>query len=186
MYKSHNKHFYSLKQAIPRLKGIAIFDSDGKAKNDQKDEDFCVLYWKRYELENYFITPKTIFTYIKEYYKNDKNTLWEIETEIMKEIIYDEVLRIIFRDKDEKGWNDYKILSEDLQDTLFQNSLTNTKMSDFAERVFKKFSERTGRSLLRKGDFYILIDFLEKIPSEVKEKLDIIQQYLQPDNIQDE
>ncbi|MDI9355432.1 MAG: AAA family ATPase [Chitinophagaceae bacterium] len=180
LYENHKKHFNALKQVIPDIKGIAIFDSDGKEKQEERGSDLCVLYWKRYELENYFVTPKTIFAYIENYYK-DIPVFKNENRKIMKEIVDAATLKIIF-DTNTKAWNEYQVLTENLQDVFFQNNSTRKKMSDFAENIFTEFSTRTKHPMLKKKDFYKLIDFLEIIPDEVQEKLNIMQQYLQTDN----
>ena len=45
-------HFNKLRKLLPGLKGLAILDNDGRAKQDVDDSSLRVRYWKRYEIEN--------------------------------------------------------------------------------------------------------------------------------------
>ena len=59
--------------------------------------------------------------------------------------------------------------------------LRNTKMSEFAEDVFRRYAEKMQQPmLLTKGECYRLIPFcsIEEIPNEVSEKLDLLVEYL--------
>lgn len=52
------------------------------------------------------------------------------------------------------------------------------KLSGFAEDFFRRLAERLGHAmLLRKGEFYRLVDFLpvDEVPEEVTAKLDLLR-----------
>lgn len=42
---------------LPGLRGLAILDNDGRDRRNEIDGPLKVVYWRRYEAENYFITP---------------------------------------------------------------------------------------------------------------------------------
>lgn len=63
-----NAHFFALKQMLPDLQGLAILDNDGKNKQTSVQGDLILTYWKRYEAENYFITPEVLRAYAKSHY----------------------------------------------------------------------------------------------------------------------
>jgi hypothetical protein len=51
------------------------------------------------------------------------------------------------------------------------------KLSDFAEEFFRRLAAKLGHTmLLRKGEFYRLVAFVEpqELPEEVTEKLDLL------------
>ncbi|MGC8733240.1 MAG: AAA family ATPase, partial [Halothiobacillaceae bacterium] len=51
-------HFNGLRRLLPDLKGLAILDNDGHNRQDRDDGALQIRYWRRYEAENYFITPE--------------------------------------------------------------------------------------------------------------------------------
>ncbi len=177
-YHDFKKHFYALKRFVPGFKGIALFDGDGRERTDDIREELAVVYWKNYELENYFITPEVILDFTAEYY--DYGQLADIleyaNYECMKEIIEQRLLADVFTGDSEQLKEYYKA-SKSLRRTL----LRNLKMSRFAEQVFVEFARKQNEPvLLNKGEFYRLIKFTPKddIPKEVSEKLDLLVKYL--------
>ncbi len=172
----HRHHFDIMKNAVPELKGIAIFDSDGKEKTDEieRKKDFALLFWKKYELENYFITPNIVFRYIKSEVR-DKIILDSFE-KIWNDFVYEHIFN-----KRQQAYESYMKLDGPLQEYQFEQLLTNKKASHFLEQYFEFLAKQTNTPiLLRKGNFYKLIDCLEieNIDGEIKEKLDLIQSYL--------
>ena len=69
----HKQHFSIMKNAVSDFKGIALFDSDGRnrANEIEVQKDFALVYWTRYELENYFVNPNTVFAFIEKTSKNE-------------------------------------------------------------------------------------------------------------------
>lgn len=172
----HRHHFDIMKNAVPDLKGIAILDSDGKEKADEIEmkKDFAIVYWKKYELENYFITPNVIFQYIKSNIKEEK-ILSDYE-----KIWNHFILKNLFNNRTQ-AYESYMKLEKPLQEFQFEQLLTNRKASQFLEQYFEELALQTKTSvLLRKGSFYKLIDYLEieNIDSEITGKLDLVQKYL--------
>ena len=62
-------HFFNLRSLIPDLCGIAILDNDGRDHKDSNEGGLTITYWKRYEAENYFITPEILSNYAKSAYR---------------------------------------------------------------------------------------------------------------------
>jgi ABC-type branched-subunit amino acid transport system ATPase component len=54
------QHFNVLKRMIPALRGLSIQDNDGKGRADGIQNGLNKLVWKRYEAENYFISPELL------------------------------------------------------------------------------------------------------------------------------
>lgn len=173
----HWHHFKVMKNAVPELKGIAIFDSDGKNKTDEIEvkKDFALTFWKKYELENYFITPTVVFNYII----NNQN---DARISANFEQIWDSfILENLFNNR-QKAYESYMQLDKPLQEYQFEQLLANKKASLFLEQYFEVLSKETNTPLLlRKGSFYKLIDYMdiENIDREISEKFNLIQAYLE-------
>lgn len=172
----HRQHFSVMKNAISDFKGIALFDGDAKNRVDEieKQKDFALVYWKKYELENYFVNPNTVFAFIEETCKN------EAILSKYREIWNKQVLISVF-DSRQQPYLAYKKGDEAYQSFQFEELMSDKKASLFLEQFFADLAAETNSSLLlRKGDFYQLIHYLDvdNMDSEVKVKLDLIQQYL--------
>jgi predicted ATPase len=179
-YTSHKNHFQAIKKAVPNLKGIAIFDGDNRNRQDEVSDDFGVFYWKRYELENYFITPKTVMAYIEK--ESEKSVIKGLFTHnnIVTQSIQTQLLLPVLNN-DKTALQDFLQLPESLQNVQFQNLASTKKLSELLENVFQQLAkEEKTPILLSKSNFYRLIDFVEIMPQEIKEKLDLMLQYLTP------
>jgi len=175
-YLNYKQHFHALKHFVQDFKGIAVFDSDGRDVRDMIESDLAVVYWKNYELENYFITPELILKFIETRYESEAPLFKSTAYSRMKEIIDQRLLIEVFAN-DKNQLQEFRRTSKNLRRTL----LRNLKMSKFADQVFEEFAKSQDQPiLLKKGEFYQLIEFMdiEDIPGEVTEKLDLIVQYL--------
>ncbi|MCX8481081.1 MAG: AAA family ATPase, partial [Sediminibacterium sp.] len=174
-YKHHTKHFNAIKTGIPTLKAIGIFDGDNNNRQDYVQPNFATFYWKKYELENYYITPKTIIAYAKKE--------WEarLGKEVFKDLvdkkvaklkkIMDENLLLPILNMDKAAFDEFKTLPENLQNVQFINLSSAHKISSLLEVVFEKLKQTENEPIfLSKSNFYLLIDFIENIPEEVKDK----------------
>lgn len=65
-------HFFQLRSMIPNLKGLAILDNDGRDRKSVTQGGLIVMYWRRYEAENYFITPALLRKYAIKAYSDAK------------------------------------------------------------------------------------------------------------------
>jgi AAA15 family ATPase/GTPase len=175
-YVNFNQHFHTLKRFVPDFKGIAVFDSDKREVKEEIGEDLAVVYWKNYELENYFIMPEVILDFIATFYKREGKLFKATFHKSMKEIIDRRLLADVFSG-DNAQLQEFHNASKSLRRTL----LKNIKMSRFTQQVFEEFSHKEGQTiLLKKGEFHQLLEYVKKedIPKEVSEKLDLLVEYL--------
>jgi predicted ATPase len=182
-YHHQFSHFKAIKKVVPEFKGIALFDGDNRHRPDIISEDLAILYWKNYEFENYFIAPHTILSFAKhrlqellkepEFSEIGMSKLKRLQSLIEQELI----LPVL--NENQEAFDAYQISAEPLQKVQFQNNATTKKLSSLLETVFERYAQQEQEAvLLRKGDYYKLIAFVEQLPQEVKEKLDKIDAYL--------
>lgn len=148
------EHFYSIqREAFPELKGVALFDRLS-IKLEQMG-NLKEMMWNRYEIENYILIPESLFKYAEAEFGEDIFRSKYIDD--LKNIVSRLIPPIALENENDIFWID-------------------TKISALLERIFEEFYKQTGIRLLRKGEFYLLIRFMEKekISAEVKEKLDVI------------
>ena len=157
------KHFHGLREAVPHLRAIAIFD-----RLDQEmpsDLGATGMTWKRREIENYFCYPETLESYGKAsgqqetagplFAMNEANRRVQAMRESIKEV-------------------------EQALETLGKGSPwdINTKVSDdFLSPLFDKYFKKLGLpNVMAKKNFHELALLVPegKLDPEVKEKLDAI------------
>lgn len=175
-FSDFKKHFYTIKHYVSELKGIAIFDSDGSQRADEIKNDLAIMYWENYELENYFIMPEVLLSFIKDYFAPDMELFSENIYDSFKKIIDRHLLKNVFNG-DKKQLDELNKASKALRRTLLQKY----KMSKFAEDVFEEFAKRERMHvILNKGEYYQLIKYIDSqdIPPEINDKLDKIVEYL--------
>jgi len=172
------EHFNSLRGLIKNLKGLAILDSDGKKRTHYNDERLNIVYWKRYEIENYFITPEVLLTFTKEKLQSDD--LFN-QVDCVGEILKNELIAIVF----EGNTNDYERWSKfplEARDMLWEAKAKDVKLSLLAETFFESLAQKTNQFvLLRKGEFYRLVRYATLTPAareEVGQKLDLLHELL--------
>ncbi|MDR0718410.1 MAG: AAA family ATPase [Treponema sp.] len=179
--RNHLDHFNALKAFVPELKGFALFDGDNKNRTDIRGNTIITMFWKEYEIENYFINPEVLIKFIEDRHKKAEQDLFMHEdVEIFIQALNEVLLSKVFDNSSEVLEQYYKG-GKDLKRLLFRN----TKMSEFAEEVFRRYAEKMNQPiLLAKGEFYRLVPFCpaEEIPKEVPEKLDMLVQYLEFDD----
>ncbi|MDR2135026.1 MAG: ATP-binding protein [Treponema sp.] len=176
--RNHLDHFNALKAFVPELKGFALFDGDSKNRADIFGDAIITMFWKEYEIENYFINPEVLVKFVEDRRKKQGQELFIYEdTEIFMQTLDEILLHKVFD-------NNAEILEQYRKGTgsVKRFMLRSVKMSDFAEEVFRRYAEKMDQPmLLAKGEFYRLIPFCPagEIPSEVTEKLDRLVQYLE-------
>ncbi|MDR1894809.1 MAG: ATP-binding protein, partial [Spirochaetales bacterium] len=177
-FRKHHGHFNALKTFVPELKGFALFDSDNIMRDDVITQDFATLYWKFYELENYFISPKALVEFAAARFGKAAGELFfEENLQTFIETV-DEALLEAYFNHDREQLDGYNNMIPNLQ----RNFLSTKKISDFAENVFRRYGEKTHQPmLLTKGEFYRLVPFCPaaEIPKEVTEKLNLLAKYLE-------
>ena len=170
------KHFFALHKMIPGLRGLAILDSDGRARQDASEGGLDVVYWKRYEVENYFVTPEVLRRQAAEHYGDSPRFSDEIRGEC--EDVLDALLLERVFDGREPDLDTWKTANADAARLIWEARTERVKLSDFAEEFFRRLAARLGHAmLLGKGDLHRLVRFVDpaSIPPEVGEKLDLLK-----------
>lgn len=171
-------HFFALRSLIPGLRGLAMIDGDGKDRDNQSESGLQVVFWSRYEIENYFITPEVLREYAMEYYRlSPQFSIVEIE---IQSVLDNLILERVFKGSD-MDMNTWKSLRGDAARLVWDTRTERVKLSDFAEEFFRRLAEGLGDSiLLRKGELYKLVRYIppRSISAEVKRNLDILSELL--------
>ncbi len=157
------KHFFGLKEAVPYLKGIAIFDRlDQATSNDLGAE---IHMWTKREIENYLCYPEVFEAYaIASGLESLPGPLFEAAHAESRRKAMEETIAEM----------------TDAMETLGRGSPwdKDTKVSnDFLIPLFRKFFKKLGHyNVMDKKNFHELARFVpkEKIDPEVKKKLDAI------------
>ncbi|MBN2529953.1 MAG: AAA family ATPase [Deltaproteobacteria bacterium] len=168
------QHFNGLRNLIPKLKGLAILDNDGKERKERTG-DLTILYWKRYELENYFITPWVLLEYVVNEY--DDLVLFGGHRQEAEQILDALILEKIF-DNEADDFSVWKKMERQTAKMMWQAKTERRKLSIFAEEFFRRLAAKLGTPmLLRKGELHLLLQFVDAaaIPSEVREKLNSLE-----------
>ena len=175
------QHFNGLRNLLPQLKGLAILDNDGRNRKSQLNDALKVVYWKRYEAENYFITPELLRNYAKAQFPS--NDLFAQQTQqAIDEVLNDLVLEQVFENA-QADFDAWAQANAEVARVLWEAKTERRKLSAFAEEFFRRLSTRIGgQMLLRKGELHRLIDHVSmpSIPAEVKGKLDLLAQLFCP------
>jgi len=157
------KHFFGLKEAVPHLKGIAVFDRLDRHPSENIGAQLCM--WNKREIENYLCYPDVLESYAVASGRESlpgplfESAHAEPRRKAMRETIDEMVLAMETLGKG-SPWDE------------------NTKVSDeFLIPLFRKFFKKLGYyNLMDKKNFHELARFVpkEKIDPEVREKLDAI------------
>jgi energy-coupling factor transporter ATP-binding protein EcfA2 len=161
--KEVHRHFQGLKEAVPNLKGIAVFDRLDRKPPDESGAK--ILMWRKREIENYLCYPEVLEAYAA-----------HLELEVSFGPLFDRSLA-------EKRMETMKESIEHIagaMETLGKGSPwhDDTKVSDdFLTPLFKDYFSRLGLyNLMDKKSFYELTRFItrERIDPEVRDKLEAI------------
>ena len=168
------KHYFALRAIVPGLAGLAILNGDGRERSDMDEGGLRIAYWRRYECENYFVTPEVLKAYATREY-SDMPLFGRFENEI-DAVLAELILERVFpgRTRDFTTWQG---LDADAARLVWASSTGGIKLGDFAEEFFRRLADRLGHAmLLRKGELHRLVDFAdsESIPDEVTKKLDLL------------
>jgi len=157
------KHFFGLKESVPHLKGIAIFDRLEKSLSEDLGAE--AYMWTKREIESYLCCQEVLEAYA---IASGRETL----PGPLFEAAHADSRREAMRETIEEMTN--------AMETLGRGSPwdKDTKVSDdFLTPLFRKFFKKLGHyNVMDKKNFHELARFVpkEKIDLEVKEKLDAI------------
>ena len=157
------RHFHGLREAIPNLKGVALFDRlDREVPSDPSLEH---LVWKRREIENYLCTKPTLEAYARASAAESEPKPLFTDAEVVKRsTAMDESIKEVSTALETLG-----------KELPWSNDL---KTSDeFLAPLFKKYFAKIGiPNLMNKKNFHELANHVPKdeIDSEIGEKLEAI------------
>ena len=164
---------------VSDLRGLAILDRDGQEQEDSDEGGLQIVYWNRYEAENYFITPEVLRKYVVDHYQ-DMPLFFATMEDVLNALIQERVF-----DDNQRDFTTWRDANEDVKRLLWEAQTQRLKLSDFAEEFFRRLAEKLGHAmLLRKGELHRLIHFADPatIPKEVSEKLDLLQKLFEQAN----
>ncbi len=160
----------------PDLKGLAILDRDGANRQDAQYGALTIIYWRRYEAENYFITPGLLRDFASLHFA-DLDLFGGFQKEI-DEVLEALTLELVFDGiaGDLAAW---KQSPPDAARLVWEAKTERRKLSTFAEGFFRRLAHKLGGPmLLKKGELHRLIAHVDPqtIPAEVSQKLDLLDQ----------
>ncbi|GMU45058.1 MAG: hypothetical protein AMXMBFR25_30440 [Lysobacterales bacterium] len=152
-------HFYGLREAVPTLSGLALYDRLEIAL--QPDPALVQRMWKRREIENYLCQRETLLAWASAKGSNQAGELFSTVWRDTMETAIDEVAAALETLGKPGPWSD------------------DLKASDeFLQPVFQKFFGKLGLSdLMRKTDYHTLAPYVDTayIAPEVLELLNEIE-----------
>ncbi|MEW5946708.1 MAG: AAA family ATPase [bacterium] len=156
-------HFYGLREAVPNLRGIALFDRLDTAP--QGDANLKMLMWKCREIENYLNCPETLDSYVRDSVEKEEpaQLFAQPEKERRLKIMHESVQELVKAYKTARKGSPW--------DSDFKAS------DDFLTPLFENYYQKLGLpNMMAKKNFHELARFVpkEKINPEVREKLDAI------------
>lgn len=169
-------HFKGLRDLLPGLQGLAILDNDGRGRQGSTEGALTLAYWRRYEAENYFVTPEVLRRYAVKHYA-DMELFGGFQGDI-GDVLDSLLLEQIF----EGVTADFQAWKESLPEAarlVWEAKTERIKLSSFAEEFFRRLANRVGGPmLLKKGELHQLVAMVEPgaIAAEVTEKLNLLTQ----------
>lgn len=174
---SATEHFHALRGMIPALRGLVIRDNDGKQHRESHQAGLEIRVWKRYEPENYFITPELLLAWA------DKHMPGEDLFATTRQRLLDELILKQMFDGSTEDFANYQKLDSSTRKTLWRAQTQLKKLSLFAEEFFRRLAKETGtRMLARKGELHELVSLCDstELNGEVREKLDALHRLICP------
>ena len=160
------RHFTALKKMIPSFVGLGIFDSDAKGTEVKGyPADLTVYKWKKYEIENYFVSLNILDTYFTNYLGGSDTIYYGLYLKAKKETI----TKFIF-DGNEEQYETFINSPMNSQELLWSTVTKDKKMSKFLDILMDEFVESSALPYpMRKGDYYKLISYMS--PDEVNDEI---------------
>lgn len=182
------EHFHGLRNLLPALRGLAILDNDGQNRQDRNEGGLRFCYWRRYEAENYFITPDLLRDYAYRQYPADDLFAQQARAQVDEALV--EMLRDEVFGGSQEDYDTWASLPSDAARLLWEARTERLKLSSLAESFFRRLADRIGGAmLLRKGQLHRLIPHVQLAASaerEVREKLDLLLDLFAPAQRHDE
>ena len=156
------RHFHGLKEAVPGLRGMAIFDRLGSSPEVRPVH--CLM-WERREIESYLCHRSALEAYAMASAEKDILAPLSVETEVNRRA---------------RAMDDAISETEDALTKLGKESPWGPDLkvsNEFLAPVFRNFFNRLGLPhLVAKTSFYVLAEHVPEasISTEVREKLDAI------------
>ena len=166
-------HFFALRTIVPKLKGLEIIDNDNRGLLESSAGGFRRLPWKRYELENYLVTPDLLMEWV---HADGIDLFADQRQTILDGLLLDQIF-----DDNQADFENYSQANSSTQNTIWRAQTQAKKLSLFADEFFRRCAAATATAIaLRKGDFYQLISRqpIASIDPEISEKLDAIFELL--------
>lgn len=159
------RHFHGLKEAVPGLRGVAIFDRLQSGVPEVRPVH-CLM-WEQNEIENYLCSRAVLEAHATASAEKDILAPLSVETEVnrraraMDESINETETALATLGKDSPWGSDLKV------------------SDDFLTPVFRSYYRKLGLpNLVAKTNFHVLVEHVAKedISPEVRRKLDVIAQ----------
>lgn len=169
------EHFGRLRKLIHGLRGVAVLDNDGKGREDHTDGALSIRYWKRYEAENYFVTPQSLRSFVQQ--REGGPGLFDGDITYTLDALTQE--RVFGGDL--ASFATYRDANPQAAALIWDAKTERIKLSDFAEEFFRRLAVRTrSPMLLRKGELHRLVAVVaaNSLAAEVGEKLDALRELL--------
>jgi hypothetical protein len=167
-------HFNGLRGLLSELRGLAVLDNDGQNRQDRTEGNLDIRYWRRYETENYFVTPDVLRNFARRQYPTDDLFTQEAQIaieEALKEVVSQSVFDGVTDDYAE--WEKSTAATARL---IWEAKTERRKLSAIAEEFFRVLARKLkGPMLLKKGEFHRLVaeaDLSTGAEAEVRDKLD--------------
>jgi ABC-type multidrug transport system ATPase subunit len=154
-------HFNGLRKILPSLRGLAILDNDGRGKSDFDDGSLKIRHWRRYEVENYFITPDLLRRYALSAFTGME--LFDGFRPQVDQVLDDWVMEWVF-EGDSLDFKAWKEAPSDAARVIWEAKTERRKMSKFAEDFFRRLADATdGQMILKKGEFHRMISHFDPL-----------------------
>lgn len=167
-------HFNGLRGLLPKLLGLAILDNDGQNRQDRVEGNLDIRYWRRYETENYFVTPDLLRNFARSQYPTDDLFTQQAQIAI-DDALADVVSRLVF-DGVTDDYAEWQRSTPAAARLVWEAKTERRKLSAIAEEFFRVLASKLkSPMLLKKGEFHRLVsdaDLSTGAEAEVREKLD--------------
>ena len=163
------EHFHALSSMLRGLRGLALFDHDGTPRKEARIGGFVELQWRRYEPENYFISPELLERFASAKLGSERVPQSSgIMAQLMAEMIFIE---------NPEALNEYLRGDATMRRAFWRAQTQYLKLSTFAEEYFRRVGRETKTPmLLRKGALHQLVEWCElaELNGDVEAKLNAL------------